>query len=100
MIDNMQHNKLTGATATEKEPVVIGKIIEQELRRQNRSVTWLSDSINCDRRNVYDIFRRRHLDTQLLYQISVVMGVDFFKFFSMKLTEDKDSFDTSSTQQS
>ena len=40
---------------TDNEPVHIGKIIEQELRQQERSVTWLSRKLHCDRRNVYDI---------------------------------------------
>ena len=35
------------------ETLHIGKIIEEELRRQSRTVTWLSRKIHCDRRNVY-----------------------------------------------
>ncbi len=68
-----------------KEPVHIGKLIEQELRHQERSVTWLSRKLHCDRRNVYDIFTREYIDTGLLYRISLALGTDFFVFFSRAL---------------
>ena len=69
----------------EKEPVFIGKIIEEELRRQERSVTWLSRKIHCDRRNIYDIFSRACIDTGLLCKLSVALGTDFFVYFSASL---------------
>lgn len=70
------------STSTEKEPVFIGKIIEKELRRQERSVTWLSRKIHCDRRNIYNIFARPYIDTGLLWRISVALDTDFFSCFS------------------
>lgn len=73
------------AILAENEPIFIGKIIEDELRRQERSVTWLSRKIHCDRRNVYDIFSRAYIDTGLLYKISVAMGTDFFIYYSRML---------------
>ena len=69
----------------ENEPIVIGKIIEEELRRQERTVTWLSRKIHCDRRNVYDIFSRSSIDTDLLYRISIALNTDFFSYFSLNL---------------
>lgn len=66
----------------ENEPIFIGKIIEEELRRQERSVTWLSRKIHCDRRNVYDIFSRACIDTGLLYKLSLALNTDFFAYFS------------------
>lgn len=72
---------------TENEPVNIGKIIEEELRRQERSVTWLSRKLHCDRRNVYDIFTRRYIDTGLLFRISEILSRDFFACFSAALHE-------------
>lgn len=65
-----------------KEPLHIGKIIEQELRAQERSVTWLSRKLYCDRRNVYDIFNRQYIDTGLLLRISIALGKDFFTYYS------------------
>ena len=69
----------------ENEPIFIGKIIEEELRRQERTVTWLSRKIHCDRRNVYDIFSRTSIDTDLLYKISIALHKDFFTYFSANL---------------
>ncbi len=71
----------------EKEPVNIGKIIESELRRQERTVTWLSRKIHCDRRNVYDIFLRTSIDTDLLYKLSIALNTDFFAYFSTNLKQ-------------
>lgn len=51
----MQHRK--DNTDLAESTLFIGKLIEEELRRQERSVTWLSRKIHCDRRNVYDIFK-------------------------------------------
>jgi len=67
---------------SEPKPILIGKIIEAELRRQERTVTWLSRKIHCDRRNVYDIFSRQYIDTELLYRISLALNTDFFKYYS------------------
>ena len=71
----------------EKEPVNIGKIIEEELRRQERTVTWLSRKIHCDRRNVYDIFSRPCSNTDLLYKLSLALNTDFFAYFSANLQQ-------------
>ena len=70
---------------TDYETVHIGKIIEQELRQQERSVTWLSRKLHCDRRNVYDIFTREYVDTGLLYRICLALNRDFFAYFSKLL---------------
>lgn len=49
----------------------IGSIIEQELRRQRRSVSWFAKELCCDRTNVYKLFKKEEVDTRLLYRISV-----------------------------
>lgn len=77
--------KKNDVISAENEPVFIGKIIEEELRRQERSVTWFSRKIHCDRRNVYDIFSRAYIDTGLLYKICIVLDTDFFSVYSRSL---------------
>ena len=69
----------------EFETLHIGKIIEEELRRQERTVTWLSRKIHCDRRNIYDIFSRPSIDTDLLFKLSIALNRDFFAYFSANL---------------
>lgn len=56
----------------------IGKKIEEELRRQERTVTWFSRKLYCNRQNIYDIFKRESIDTTLLRRISDVLEHDFF----------------------
>ncbi|MBR1809746.1 MAG: XRE family transcriptional regulator [Paludibacteraceae bacterium] len=64
------------------EEIHIGHIIQSELRRQGRSVTWLARQIPCDRTNVYDIFRRDNIDVKLLLRISRILNHDFFSYLS------------------
>ena len=52
----------------------IGQIIEKELHRQER--------LYCDRTNVYNIFRRQSLDTELLLRISIILEYNFFQIYS------------------
>ncbi len=58
--------------------IPVGPLIEAELRRQERSVSWLARHLSCDRRNVYRIFQKESLDTSLLLRISYILGHDFF----------------------
>lgn len=72
----------------ENEKIIpIGSVIREELKRQRRSVTWLSSELHCDRRNIYDIFKRDNIDTTLLMRISNALGVDFFKIYSDALAD-------------
>lgn len=53
----------------------------RELERENPkcTVTWFAGQLNCDRRNVYDIFKRATIDTQLLIQISLILNHNFYE---------------------
>jgi hypothetical protein len=61
--------------------VHIGSLIEKELRRQERSVTWFASNLHCDRTNVYKIFKKQSIDTQLLEKISIILHRNFFMEF-------------------
>lgn len=76
-IENMQRATDFGRDG-EAVSLDIGIIIRDELRRQGRSAIWLASKINCDRRNVYDIFSRSYIDTGLLFRISHILNFDFF----------------------
>lgn len=64
----------------------IGKLIEAELRRQERSVAWFARNLPCERTNVYDIFKRRSIDTEMLLRISIVLRHDFFRYYTAETT--------------
>lgn len=66
----------------------IGKVIEKVLRDQGKTVTWLARSLYCDRTNVYKIFQRESVDSEMLYRISKILSHDFFKYYSKELEED------------
>lgn len=66
-------------------PLHIGHEIQQELRRQERSVAWFARRLACDRTNVYRIFDKESLDTRLLMRISTILMRDFFVLYSQQL---------------
>lgn len=65
--------------------VFIGKFIEEELRRQERSVVWFARKLECNRTNVYKIFHRASIDTELLLKISNVLNHNFFQHYTTRL---------------
>ena len=60
----------------------IGKLIQNKLREDGRSVSWLAKKIHCKRDNVYKIFDRSSIDTELLLRISFALNTDFFAYMS------------------
>ena len=57
----------------------IGYIIEQQVRKQGRSITWLANQLSCHWTNVYAIFRRNNIDVILLQKLSEVLDFNFFE---------------------
>lgn len=69
--------------------VHIGSLIREELKRQERTVTWLARKLSCDRTNIYRIFQKDNIDYIQLYRIGRILNFNFFK----KLAEDFDADD-------
>lgn len=63
-------------------PTAIGKKIEKELRRQGIKITAFAVRINCTRNNVYSIFKRQSVNTELLNKIAAVLNVDPSFFYA------------------
>jgi hypothetical protein len=59
------------------EELHIGKMIQAELKAQERSVTWLANHIPCHRTNVYKIFSNGNIDLKMLTRISEVLDHNF-----------------------
>ena len=57
----------------------IGQAIEAELRDQERTVSWLSRRLDCDRTKIYQIFHKPAIKTDMLMKISIVLNKNFFK---------------------
>jgi plasmid maintenance system antidote protein VapI len=71
------------------EELHIGRLIREELRRQDKTNRWLAENINVNMRTVNKIFLKKVIDTQRLMQISRLLGVDFFQFYTEALKKDE-----------
>lgn len=65
----------------------IGKLIEEELYRQEHSITWFAKKLYCDRTNIYSIFKRESINTELLLRISQILHHNFFSYYINELSE-------------
>jgi hypothetical protein len=61
--------------------VHIGKKIKLQLSIKKISVPDFAIKINTTRNNVYNIFLRQSIDTELLYKICVILNHDFFQYY-------------------
>ncbi len=61
--------------------VHIGKKIQEKLKEARYKKTEFADMINISRTVVYDIFKRKTIDTGLLKKISEVLNHDFFNYY-------------------
>ncbi|MBQ7388799.1 MAG: XRE family transcriptional regulator [Paludibacteraceae bacterium] len=68
----------------EKE-IHIGQLIHDKLHEQGRRVSWLATQICCERTNVYIIFKRKSIDTELRLKISKTLGYNFFLGYAKRL---------------
>lgn len=63
----------------------LGIIIEQKFNESGLQISFFAEKINTSTRNVYNIFKRKSLDTDLLYKICEVLKTDFFAYYSAQL---------------
>lgn len=65
----------------------IGQLIQAQLKKDQRSVGWLSRQIPCSRNHVYKLFKRPSLDGELLLRISIVMQFNFFQYYTTEFLQ-------------
>lgn len=63
----------------------IGIIIKEELEAQERTVSWFARKLHLDRSNVYRLFQKNSIDTDLLRRVSMILNKDFFAMMSREL---------------
>ena len=63
----------------------IGEMIRQFVRERKLTGSWLAARLGCDRTNVYKMFKKPTIDTQLLLRISLILGFDFFTLYSQEV---------------
>ena len=62
--------------------VHIGKKIKEIFKNTGLTVTEFARRIDTSRENVYGVFRRKSVDTEMLIKISKVLDYDFFRLYS------------------
>ena len=65
----------------------IGERIKDELDRQERTISWLARKLNRNRAAVYRLLKKNSIDTNVLSQISVLLGRDVFKERSQEVSD-------------
>jgi hypothetical protein len=73
--------------------VKIGQLIKERVEASNMEVTTFANAINKERSNVYDIYKRDSIDTNLLKKIGHVLEYDFFQHFLEQRTIEKFKID-------
>jgi DNA-binding Xre family transcriptional regulator len=70
----------------------IGQLIKEQVKRKRIRVSQLSDKLNVSEPNVYKIYLRSSIDTELLEKICIALDYNFFSIYSSRFTLDtKDS---------
>lgn len=68
----------------------IGQLIKEELASQERTVSWFARKLHLDRSNIYRLFQKNSVDTDLLGRISLILDRDFFEELSSNFRERRD----------
>lgn len=61
----------------QQENLHIGQLVKAVFDKSGMSVAEFARQINCERTNVYAIFRRRTIDVELLVKISYILDYNF-----------------------
>ena len=67
--------------------VHIGEEIKKRAKELRIGPTELAQLVNSSKQNIYSIYKRKSIDSELLYRISLVLRYDFFQFYSLRQTE-------------
>ena len=60
----------------------IGKLIEQKAKESKIGPTEFGNKLNTTSQNIYAIYKRKSIDTDLLMKICIVLKYNFFSDFS------------------
>ena len=66
------------------EKIEIGKKIKEKFSESNLTINEFAELLNCERTNVYRIFERKSVDSELLCKISKILGFNFMDYYLEK----------------
>lgn len=52
------------------------------MEERHKTVVWLAKELAYSRTNVYKIYDKSSIDTEVLLRISVILEYDFFRLYS------------------
>lgn len=68
----------------------IGNIIRKKMKEDGRAASWLAQKMCCTRTNIYKILNKKHIDSEQLLTISIILNVDFFSYYSEQIEKMKE----------
>ena len=69
------------------EEIHIGRIIQAKMKADGRSARWLARQLHCTSSNIYKLYEKPSIDTNLLLHLAQLLQVDFFTYYSNVLKE-------------
>lgn len=77
--------------ASKTNSIHIGQAIKARARDLKIGPTELGELLNTSKQNVYGIFKRESVDTELLRRCSEVLNFNFFSLYTPGFTDEKRS---------
>jgi DNA invertase Pin-like site-specific DNA recombinase len=62
--------------------VHIGQLIEAKMKADGRSAQWLARQLSCAVSNIYKIYEKPSIDSDLLWRLTQLLQEDFFAYYS------------------
>ena len=56
----------------------VGHIIKAVFDEQGRKVEWFAKRMHCNRTNIYKMFEKQHLNSEVIARASKALDHDFF----------------------
>lgn len=63
----------------------IGRLIRQKVEERHKTVVWLACELSCHRSNVYKIYEKSSIDTDVLLRLCRILDYDFFSLYSEEI---------------
>lgn len=63
----------------------LGTLVRRKMRERGISINEFAKAIHCDRTNVYNIFKRKSMDVQLVVRISNALNYDFLQYYHQEI---------------
>ena len=60
----------------------IGKLIKEKVKEKNKTSVWLAQQMSYSRTNIYKLYDKKSIDTDVLFRISAILDFDFFSLYS------------------